>query len=251
MNTNAIILRGRSALLHCIKRSTTLSASYLALERSKNKPAEYISALVHEVRNPLSNINLALEMFDPANLDEEQREYLNIIARSSCRIKDLVNTLLIADQTGEYSSEAYSLNQLLEEALVIARDRIMLKKIEVYREYTAADHSILMDREKMKIAVANIITNAIDAMSSGKGELRLVTRSSGKESAIEIQDNGIGISQDHLKRIFEPYFTNKPGGMGLGLSTTLEILRANHARVDVRSVQGSGTCFILSFYQRQ
>jgi signal transduction histidine kinase len=220
------------------------------LERTKSKPAEYVSALVHEVRNPLCNINLAMEMLDLTNLDEEQREYLNIITRGSCRIKDLVNTLLTSGQIGEYTSEFYSLNQLLEDVLIMAEDRILLKKVTVCREYAATEHRVLLDKVKMKIALTNIITNAIDAMPSATGELKLVTRSIGEESCIEIHDNGIGISQDNLKRIFDPYFTNKPGGMGLGLSATLDILRANHARVDVRSEEGLGTCFILSFCQR-
>ena len=249
MDTNAIILRGRSALLHCIKRSSIFSASFLVLDRTKNKPSEYISALVHEVRNPLSTINLAVEMLESTHLDEEQKEYLNIISRGSCRIKGLVNTMLTSGQIGEYTSEFYSLRQLLEEVLTMATDRMQLKKIKVRREYTATDHRIMMDKEKMKIALANIITNAIEAMPSGTGELTLATKSVGEQSFIEIQDNGIGISQEHLKRIFEPHFSNKPGGMGLGLSTTLDILRANHARVDVRSVEGVGTCFILSFFR--
>jgi signal transduction histidine kinase len=251
MNTNAIILRGRSALLHCIRQSTALPASHPALDKKKNERAEYVSAIVHEVRNPITNIDLALEMLDLNNLDEEQKEYLAIIARGSRRIKDLINTLLRSGQIGEYTSEMYSLHQILEDVLTIVKDRILLKKIAICREYGATEHRVLLVKEKMKIALTNIITNAIEAMPSATGELKLVTRSMGKQSSLEIHDNGIGINKEDLKRIFDPYFTNKPGGMGLGLSTTLDILRANHARVDVRSEEGLGTRFILSFYRRE
>ncbi len=251
MDTSAIVSRGRNAMLHCITQSSILSASYLALGRAKNKPAEYISALVHEVRNPLCNINLALEMLDSSGLDEEQREYLNIITRGSRRIKDLVNTLLISDRIANYTAESCTLHQLLEGALAIIQDRILLKKITVCREYEVTEQTVLLDKDKMKVALINILTNAIEAMSSGTGKLRLVIRSTAAQSSIEIHDNGIGISQEHLKMIFKPHFTNKPGGIGLGLSTTLDILRANHARVDVRSEEGSGTCFTLSFCRRE
>jgi signal transduction histidine kinase len=217
------------------------------LDRIKNKRPEYVSALVHEVRNPLCNIGLALEMLDLTNLDAEQREYLDIITRGSCRIKDLVNTLLRSGEIGECTPEICSLHQILEEVLTLVKDRMQFKKIAVCREYAATEHRVLLVKEKMKIALTNIITNAIDAMPSAAGELKLVTRSMGEQSSIEIHDNGIGISKENLKRIFDPYFTNKPGGIGIGLSATLDILQANHARVDVQSEEGLGTRFILSF----
>jgi signal transduction histidine kinase len=78
----------------------------------------------------------------------------------------------------------------------------------------------------------------------------LPDKSNGK-CVIEIEDNGIGISKQNLKNIFKPYFTNKPGGMTLGLSTTLDILHSNHAKVEVHSEEGRGTHFILSFERIQ
>lgn len=247
MNTNGIIPGSCNVKKRRTKRSAILSPSLSVLYRTQAKPAGYITALAHEVRNPLCNINLALELLKTTNLDEEQMGYVNIIMRGGGRIKDLINKLLIADQPQESSSEFYSLHQLLEEVLTMAKDRILLKKIAVYRDYAATEYSVLLNKEEIKIALTNIVVNAIDAMPSEGGELKLITKSIGLQCSIEIQDNGIGISKVNLKRIFEPYFTNKPGGMGLGLSTTLNTLRANHASVDVRSEEGLGTSFILSF----
>jgi signal transduction histidine kinase len=231
-------------------RSAILSASFSALERTRSNPAGFVSALAHEIRNPLGNINLALELLNLTELDEEHRQYLEVIERGSGRIKDLVSRLLTLDLAEEVNYEVYSLHQLLEEVLVAARDRIVLKNISVTKEYTATEHRVFLDPERVKIALTNIVINAVDAMSSETGELRLVTSSTDEQSSIEIQDNGIGISQEDLKRIFEPFFSNKAGGMGIGLSTTMDILRANHTGVDVRSEEGVGTCFILSFDRR-
>jgi len=180
-------------------------------------------------------------------LDEEKREYLSMIMRGSWRVNDLVTKMLTPDLAKEINTEFYSLHQLLEEVLARVRDRMVLKNISVTREYTATECRVLLDPEKVKIALTNIVINAIEAMSSGTGELRLVTRSTDEENSIEIHDTGIGISRSDLKRIFEPYFSNKPGGMGIGLSAALDILRANHTRVNVRSEKGVGTCFVLSF----
>jgi signal transduction histidine kinase len=224
-----------------------LSVPFSAPERIGNYPSEFVSALAHEIRNPLCTINLALEMLNMMELDEEKREYGSMIMRGSWRINDLVTKILTPDLAKEVNVEYYSLHKLLEEVLARVRDRMLLKNISVTREYTATEYRVLLDPEKVKIALTNIVINAIEAMPSGTRELRLVTRSTDDESSIEIHDTGIGISRSDLKRIFEPYFSNKPGGMGIGLSAALDILRANHTRVDVSSEVGRGTCFVLLF----
>ena len=104
-----------------------------------------------------------------------------------------------------------------------------------------------VSRPKMKIALTNIIINAVEAMTSGKGELKLVTKIVEGDYIILIEDNGCGISRKNLKNIFKPYFTNKPGGLGLGLATTFNILRANCVGINVESEEGHGSRFILSF----
>jgi signal transduction histidine kinase len=247
MKPTATLHRDHNSALHPIAQSTIRLGSFSALERTRNYPTGFVSALAHEIRNPLCTINLALEMLNRMEPDEEKREYLSMIMRGSWRIKDLVTRLLTSDLAEEVNNEVCSLHQLLEEVLTRVRDRMILKNISVTREYTATDHRVFLDPEKMKIALTNVVINAIEAMSSGTGELRLVTRSTDEESFLEIHDTGIGINRGDLKRIFEPYFSNKPGGMGIGLSTALDILRANHTRVDVKSEERVGTCFILSF----
>jgi signal transduction histidine kinase len=207
----------------------------------------FASALAHEVRNPLTNINLSIDMLNSAITDMELRVYVDIITRSSNRINHLINELLLYQEIEEQETTKHSLHQLLDEALTLTADRIMLKKIRVRKEYGAKDGKICVDKEKIDIALANIIINAIEAMPAQNGELTLVTRSIANKYVIEITDNGTGIKKEQLQDIFKPHFTNKPGGMGLGLSTTLEILKSNHVVVDVSSKEGEGTCFILFF----
>jgi signal transduction histidine kinase len=250
MKSIAIGNRKYVSTLHPITRAAILSASFSALERTRHNPVGFVSALAHEIRNPLCNINLAVELLNLMQLDEEQRLYIEIIIRGSGRIKDLVSRLLTLDLAKEVNYEVYSLHHLLEEVLVMVKDRMLLKNISVSRGYAATEERVFMDPEKVKIAVTNIVINAIEAMSPDTGELKLVTSSTDEESCIEIYDNGIGISKEHLKRIFEPTFSNKSGGMGIGLCAALNILRANHTGLDVRSEEGVGTCFKLSFDRR-
>jgi len=211
------------------------------------QPSGFVTVLAHEVRNPLTNINLSIDMLSSAITNNELKIYVDIIIRSSKRINFLINELLQYQEIEESETNKHSLHQLLDEVLSLTADRITLKKIRVRKEYGAEDGKICVDKEKIAIALTNIIINAIEAMTGQNGELTLVTRSIGNKYVIEIADNGIGIKNEQLNDIFKPHFTNKPGGMGLGLSTTLEILQYNHVVVDVSSQEGQGTRFLLFF----
>jgi signal transduction histidine kinase len=213
----------------------------------KEELGEFISALAHEIRNPLANINLSVKLLETEIKSEELKTYLDIIMRSSIRINNLIKELLIYQHSEEVPSEKHSIHELLDEVIEMTKDRIKLKNITVLKLYEAEDCSILMNRQKMKIAMTNIIINAIDAMASMNGILKLVTTCTGKKFTICIEDNGSGISRENLQYIFKPYYTSKPGGLGQGLATTYEILRSNHVGFKVESEEGSGTSFILLF----
>ena len=216
-------------------------------EEVLHQPARFVSALAHEVRNPLTNINLAVDMLAYAVKDDEPKLYLDIIKRSSARINHLISDLLKFQESDKAEGNAYSMHRLLDEVLEIAADRIRLKSIAVRKEYGSQDKQIMMDKAKIMIALTNIVINAIEAMSSENGELRLTEGLVDGHYSLQIGDNGCGIPAEHLQEIFKPYFTRKPGGLGLGLSTTWDILQANHIRMNVKSREGEGTCFTLLF----
>jgi C4-dicarboxylate-specific signal transduction histidine kinase len=104
-----------------------------------------------------------------------------------------------------------------------------------------------MNRREMKIALTNIVINAIDAMDKKEGVLTIGTNAFENSYMIKIEDNGCGIKEDHLSNIFQPYFTRKPGGLGVGLAQTQDILRSNKVHVHVESQEGRGTSFMLFF----
>jgi signal transduction histidine kinase len=214
----------------------------------KDIPAQIASVLAHEVRNPLTNITLALGMLESCLKDnDEAKTYLDIILRSTMRINILVNELMKKDQVDEIHTEKHSIHGLVDEVLVMAQDRIRLKNIAIIKEYAADDCNIALNKPELKIALTNIVINAVDAMILDEGELKLVTKATNDKCILVIEDNGCGISKENLQSIFKPYFTNKPGGMGLGLANTLDILRLNHVRIDVESALNEGTKFILTF----
>jgi signal transduction histidine kinase len=166
------------------------------------------------------------------------------------RINDLVNDLLKYQQADEVQMEKHSVCQMLDEVVEMAKDRMMLKNIAVRKNYATKDRKIMLNKPKMKIALTNIVINAIDAMSTENGELRLATKLIDNRYAIQIEDNGCGISKGDLNYIFKPNYTNKPGGLGLGLAATYDILQLNHVAVNVESEIGQGTRFILLFEEK-
>ena len=139
---------------------------------------------------------------------------------------------------------------MLDGALELAKDRLALNKIQVSREYS--DECIVSaDIEKMKIALLNIIVNAIEAMEPGKGILRIQINRREDKCTITITDNGSGMDGEAAVRIFDPYFTTKIKGNGLGLTNTQNIILNHKGNISVESEKGKGTVFIITLDAEQ
>ncbi|MFN8344633.1 MAG: PAS domain S-box protein [Spirosomataceae bacterium] len=208
--------------------------------------ARLVRTLAHEVRNPLTNINLSLDQIEPELDNEDQKLFAEIIRRNSRRINTLISELLNSFKQQEAILSSASIHQLLDETLGEAADRISLKKITLKKEY-GDDCRLTLDKSNIKIAFLNLIINAIEAMEEEKGVLTVSTQIAGKSCLVEVRDNGLGISPENLNRLFEPYFTSKANGLGLGLAATLTILQSHRATVEVESEIGEGTVFTVAF----
>ncbi len=223
------------------ERATMLSEKMEATRR-------FMLMLAHEVRNPLTNIGLALEGFS-AELPEENdfNDYLEIIKRNAKRIDNLVTQLLDSSRPTALELKPCSLQDVVRQTLEEAKDRLALKKIKLHTSYTDDADIAMIDMEKMQIALTNILVNAVEAMAEARGILRISTKRKGQRLVVSIADNGCGISPDFVNRLFEPYFTSKSSGMGLGLAATLNIVQSHGGTIDVESKEGEGTVFCLSF----
>jgi signal transduction histidine kinase len=216
-------------------------------EVSQTLTVDFISVLAHEVRNPLTIINLSVEMLKSSPLEKDSQVYLDIILRNSHRINNMINELLLNRQANSNPAEKHSMQQLLEEVIESIKDNLSLKNIVLVKEYSTPDRKILLDKSKIKIALTNLLFNAIEAMTPGKGVIKLITKMVNGKYALLIKDNGSGISRDQMKHIFKPYFTTKVNGRGIGLAATYDILKTNQVRLKVQSEVGKGTRFMLLF----
>lgn len=205
-----------------------------------------VRTLAHEVRNPLTNINLSLDQMGEDFKDDDAKFFLDIIRRNSQRINDLITELLQTSRPSEVVFTPQYLDEVLESTIQQAIDRINLKNITLVKHI---DQKILLnlDKSKIQIAFLNIIINAIEAMQEGVGILKISTYTTPKNAIVRIEDNGMGISQEHIGRLFEPYFTSKNNGIGLGLAATLNIIQSHRARVEVESQLDKFTIFTITF----
>ena len=207
-----------------------------------------VRTLAHEVRNPLNNINLSVEQLMEQYQGSDAVVYHEIIQRNGKRIGDIITELLNSSRvSSQIKMEVMPLQDVLDNAIAAAEDRLTLKKIYLEKKYPETPAFSLINEEKIRMALLNIIINAIEAMEEENGKLEVMLSSTDEEHVLEIKDNGIGISEENMQRLFEPYFTSKRNGMGLGLASTLNIIQSHNAHVDVKSDLGKGTSFIIGF----
>lgn len=203
--------------------------------------------IAHEVRNPLTNISLATEQLQEAMEQyPDSKDLLNMIGRNANRINGLVSELLNATRFVQLDFRKININQLMDETLESAKDRIDLSNTRVEKQYSSDPCIVAVDVDKIKLALLNIIVNALEAMEKGKGILRIKTKRAGEKCVVEINDNGMGMDEDTLQKLFEPYFTGKTNGNGLGLTNTQNIILNHKGNIKVYSRPGEGASFVVS-----
>ncbi|MEO6814154.1 MAG: ATP-binding protein [Ginsengibacter sp.] len=203
--------------------------------------------IAHEVRNPLTNINLSIEQLrTEVPKSETTGLFFDMVVRNSERINNLVSDLLNTTRVADLNFSKTSINEVLDSAIDFAADRIELKQIKVVKNYDDNICGILVDIQKIKVAFLNIIVNAIEAMDDG-GILTISTENINNKCVSKIKDNGKGMTREQLGRLFEPYFTTKEKGNGLGLANSQNIILGHNGSISAESEPGIGTTFTIIF----
>jgi len=234
-------------ILHDITNLKRAEKANLLIEKL-GATGRLVRTLAHEVRNPLNNINMSVEqLFQNNDENEEAQLFLDIVQRNSKRIGDIITELLDTSRPTDLVFDRCTLQEVMDESVAEALDRITLQHVNMQIKYANEPCYVMANKDKLKIAFLNIIINAIEAVNSVTGELSISIDSAKGTHIVIIKDNGCGIPEENISRLFEPYFTSKRNGMGLGLAATLNILQSHKANIDVMSAINVGTTFTITF----
>ena len=204
--------------------------------------------IAHEVRNPLTNLNLAIDQLkEGLAANENTKVYTEILERNVGRIEQLILDLLKSSRPAEPQMEKVPLADVLNEAIGLVQDRVGLNEMRLVREVPSVLPRVWADKELIKIALVNIMVNAIEAMEPGKGVLRVFVNVSDDEIVLGISDNGKGMTEEELEKLFDPFYSAKQGGMGLGLTSVQNIMNGHKIGIEVQSKRNEGTTFFIAF----
>jgi len=201
--------------------------------------------LAHELRNPLSSVKMNVQILSKKlTLSGNDRRRIEIIDSGIKKLEIILEEVLNFAKPMKLSLKIEDVNEIVEDVLDTLGEKISEKQIRIERNLSGNLPEILLDRGKIEQAILNIVLNSIDALRP-KGHLKVVTEVgefSGEQIIkVTISDNGIGIEDVDLKSIFEPFYTTKLQGTGLGLNNVKKVIEAHGGFVSVDSELGRGT----------
>ena len=219
----------------------------LELERGKANRLEIFNkltgGLAHEIKNPLSSMRTCVQLLKEKHADEEFREFSqSTVTRDMDRVNELVEKFVKLTQPLEMQFATEDVHSILDEVLSSSNNEEFAKNIELSTEYDASPSEIEADRKELSQGLACLIRNAVEAMTDG-GVLTVSTLLNGEFVAIAVSDTGSGIAKNQLNEIWDPLFSTKNRGVGLGLPISQKIVSQHGGRIEVQSEPGEGTTF--------
>lgn len=203
------------------------------------------AGVAHEVKNPLNSMRLWLENLKeslPAEQDGSARQAVQVLDKEIDRLDAVVKRFLDFTRPMEVRLEATQLAELLKDVLEVARPQLQKASVQVAQLLPIDVPEVYVDRALLKQAVLNLLLNAGEAMPNG-GQLRLVLSRRGEVAEISVGDTGKGIPPEHRQKVFQLFFTTRPGGSGIGLASTFRIVQLMNGSIDFTTEVGKGTTF--------
>jgi PAS domain S-box-containing protein len=201
------------------------------------------AGVAHEVKNPLNSMRLWLEVLKGnMPVDPEHQQAVKMLDSEIDRLDRAVKTFLSFTKPVELRLEETDLRMLLDEVLDAARPSIKKTGLDLTFDYPPEFPPVLVDRQLIHQAVLNLVLNACDFTPSG-GHLGIDLRRSGEFAVISVTDSGSGIAAGDQQKIFQLFFTTRPGGTGIGLANTFRFVQLHNGRIEFDSEAGRGTTF--------
>ncbi|MBI2412999.1 MAG: PAS domain-containing protein [Deltaproteobacteria bacterium] len=240
---------GASALIKDLSGIKSLEAGSLRKERLAYI-GTFAANLAHEIRNPLSGIRGAAQLLAKKVKDESLADYMRVIMKEADRLNLILNDMLDFARPARLDRKPLNIHKVLDSVALLLKDG--MPPDAFVRAYDPSIPDVLGDENQLTQVFLNLVKNAKEALGK-KGEIRLTTRiitefhliedgsASGKMVSVEVRDNGCGIKEEDLEKIFTPFFTTKPKGSGLGMAITLKIIKEHNGLLKIDSTPGEGT----------
>jgi signal transduction histidine kinase len=219
----------------------------VAMHTEKQASIDELSATIaHEIRNPIAAAKSLVQQMGEDPVSVENVEYAKVALEELDRVERRISHLLKYAKEEDYTLAPVNLSAVVDSALTQLRAKLDAAKVNVARNYIGGP-TVVADGEKLRQVFANILDNAIDALEAvAEGRrIELFIENGGRAATVRVRDNGCGITADKVERIFNPFFTTKQKGTGLGMAISKKIVEAHEGAIDVVSEAGRGTEFIV------
>src|SRR5437763_3398176 len=208
---------------------------------------ELSSSIAHEIRNPIAAAKSLVQQMGEDPTSVENVEYAKVALEELERVEHRVSHLLKYAKEEDYSFALVNLANVVDSALTQLRAKLDSAKVAVSRNYIAGP-TVKADAEKLRQVFATVVDNAIDALATipeGR-RIDLLLENGNGRATVRVRDNGCGIAPEKVERIFNPFFTTKPQGTGLGMAISKKIVEAHQGGIEVTSDVGRGTEFTVT-----
>ncbi|MGI9860274.1 ATP-binding protein [Moorella naiadis] len=208
---------------------------------------ELAAGMAHEIRNPLTSIRGFLQLlqskYDP---HDAEQEYFNIMLDELDRINNIIKEFLSLSKPSPPQLQIVSFDQLVAEALLLAEQEAIMHEVKLEQHLTPDLPLLCLDPAQIKQVILNLVSNALQAAGPG-GKVIITTYldEDDREIVTTIVDTGPGIAPEQLQLIFEPFYTTKENGTGLGLTLSNRIIAGHGGKIKVKSKVGEGSCFSI------
>ncbi len=212
--------------------------------------AQLAGGLAHEIKNPLStmslNLDLLVEDFQGAESPRDRRvlQKLERVRRETGRLNDIVEDFLRFARVQDLRVEPTDLNALVDDLRDFCEPHAVEQNVVIRTQYDPDLPLVPLDVDLFKQALWNLIRNAQHAMPHG-GDLMLTTLREGDDALLTVTDTGVGMDDQVARKVFDAFYSTRPGGSGLGLPTTRKIVEAHGGSISLQSEPGKGTMFTV------
>lgn len=213
-----------------------------------NSDGQLAAALAHEIRNPLTTVKGFMQLLKPYLVEIGKEKYADLAIDEINRANEMLYEFLNVSKPGSNKKTEIELNKLIQEMKMLFENQANINNINLSVKLCPGNPIIYGDTNKIKQVLINIIKNALEACEetqAGEGEVCITAKSNSRQTQIIIEDNGPGMTEETINKLFTPFYTTKVKGTGIGLSICRKIIEELKGRIAVKSRLSQGSVFMI------